>query len=301
MASEKKNWKMKILFFVGLPMLQLIYQTVMPFLDQTKKMRQEAKKVEDSIRQIKSDSLVFSPEWEKQMLLKETQVRESLPDAVNASDILRYFATSFESNHPGVEFTSLVPQPPAQSSIIADRESPNTKARVSKLQIKAKIPSEYLFAYLEHVENYRGLSRIQEVNFSSTGEGTQNKVLALDMNVELYLTPKDWVPKNKKESPVMREVASSGKPQNGSWFSTELERESPVEVKKEERVEKSKVLKVSKPGIVVRQLVGQSVVINENLYEEGDEVQGWTISKIDPVSKILLLKKGNSTSKVVIP
>lgn len=307
MAKSKGTAKQKMLTMLGLPLAFWAYQTATPFFEETKKMQAESKKLSEAVRQVKSDSITFSSDWESQMKLKEEQITAVLPNTIIPSEILRYFATGFEKNHPGVEFTSLVPQPPVQSSMIADKENPSSKVQISKLQIKAKMPSQYLFSYLDHVESYKGLLRIQEVSFSSISEAGKKDLLALDMSLELFVSPKDWIPKRlaKPNENSDRSVAAAPDEQSHNWFSTDSLSEKPGDVSRKnddvDSTPEKKPRRTTPPHILVRQFVGTSIVIGDDLFEEGDHVDGWLISKIDRKSKILLLKKNGVSFKVVVP
>lgn len=304
MAGKNTNWKSKLLFLAALPLLNLAYQLVGPYLDQTNKMRIDLKKAKDQIRQTNTEAQLFSNGWDKQITADEEKVAVVLPHTLVPSEILRYFATSFESSHEGVQFTSLIPQSPVQSQIIADKENPSVKMRVSKLQIKARMPSEYLFSYLEHVENYPGILRIQEVGFFSASEGPKKNILSLEMSVELYFSPKEWIPKSNKIEVVNERSTASNVPTaslagSEDWFSTG--NSQPKWERAEAEKEKVAPKPSKPPRIRVSQVVGSSVVIGEDLYEVGDHIQGWTVSKIDSKTKLLWLKKENEIFKVVIP
>lgn len=295
MAQVNKTWNPKLIVLVAMAILNGVYQLVTPYLEKTKKMQVEVQKVSDSIRQLKSDSELYNSDWEKLITEKEAKISESLPDSIVPSEVLRYFATQFEKSNPSVEFTSLIPSAPTQSAFIINKQSPPLKIRISKLQIKAKMPTDLLFSYLEHVEKYPGLLRVQEVSFASGGESKNKGLLALDMNIELFLTPKDWLPKSdaKGSSITDREVSAVNESESGSWFSGAGKGPSQLKEPKEHIPDY--------PKFRVHQLVGTSIVVGEQLYEEGERVDGWLISKIDRKAKTVWLKKGSDTFKVVIP
>lgn len=297
MAKKKGNNKRKLLLFLSLPFLNITYQVAAPYMAETKKMNSEALKLQNQIRQVQNDAILYSEDWEKKTEEKERELASILPDQITPSEVSRYFATNFEREYPGVQFTSLVPAPAGQSTISADRENQNVKARVSKVQIKAKMPPDQLLNYLEYAEKYPGFSKVSEVNFTASGE-SKKSTLDVEVSVDLFLVPKEWVRKelDKKSQTVERTTAAATTSVSGTnWFEVGTMGKSTIEGK----VEETELAPPKPPKFRVTQFVGSSIVVGDDLFEVGDQISGWRIVKVDPESRTVTIQFGKYSHKVV--
>ncbi len=311
LATAKKN--PKVLVIVGIAILFGLYQLASPFLEETSRMEEESKKLGEQIDSIQKDSAFFSKTWEEEIVAKEKELNLTFPEKISTQSIIRYFGTDFEKTHAGVSFTNLLPASPSVANIKVDPENPNIKPRVVKTQIKAFLPPQMLLEYLEYVEKYPGVWDISDFTALSVSNGKKS-VISMDVSLDLYMQPKDWV---KKEDPTKkldnnkedkRELAgdtSDASPnQTMAWFETEDLKEKPVDEEAEKKLETKeppKPVKLPPPAFTIKQFMGTGIVVGDDLYEEGDAVEGWRVIKINKIEKFVILKKSTTAYKVVIP
>lgn len=313
MAKGKGRWKKHLFLLAGLPLLQIGYRMVSPVFEKTGSMKEETLQLENTIAQVKQDSGSHSVKSEMEMAEKEKAVMLAIPDQLFPKDVLSYFVTKFEKQHPLIEFGNLVPAPPTTSNVQADPENPGIKARVMRFQINAKIPSALLVAYLDHIAGFNGLYGIQELTINTSGDDKHGGALQMALGLDFYMTPKEWLPpslvaSDKEERKEERKVASFQDSGVTNWFETsaidpQAEPESDPEDSKSapESVDnpvKKQVERPKPPRIPHARFVGSSIVVGEDLFEEGDDIGGWKILEINGARKFIIIKHGPLSRRV---
>ena len=279
---------------VALGVLALaIFRLLNPYMKETRSMRQELARVTQEMNDARNEEAQYSPKWEEQMTQKERALQERLPDRLNAGEVLGYFLNDFEEENQGrVLFLSVIYQPPTSVDFKSPSAGDTAVARSARYKIKAEIGQERLVPYLEHVENYPGLFRMESMTFSAPKGHTDR--LQMESTLEFYLAPKEWAnvelagnlkkPKPQEPEPDIAEP---------TWH--EIFVIAPPSGKK-----RNLAANRPQPAPHFSQLLGQSVVFDESLYEEGDTVNGWKILLIDPKRKLVTLRRGAAIEKVKV-
>ncbi len=298
MAGKKSKWKMRLLFLFGPPLLHAGYSVVSPFFEKTSEMKGEVDRLETKLKQIRTDSAAYSQNWQSEMARKEEQMAANIPNQLSPRDVMSYFATRFEKEHPQIEFSTLIPQPVTTSNLQADPETPSIKARLMRFQIRAKLPSSLLFTYLDHIEKYPGVFTLQELTLNSGGDGKRGESLSMDVGLDFYLTPKEWLPKIDGQETVLastlNRTPASTQLSTFDWFeAAATEPQKPLSNEDENLLEKPKrQAVVPPPRLMLVKFVGGSIVVGDDLIEEGDWIKGWQVTSIDAREKTVSLKRG---------
>ncbi len=319
MAEGKKKSRWKLFLLIGAPVLEGLYQIAGPYLQTTSKMKTEAAKIDTEIVSIRTDSDLHTKKWLTDMEAKEKAASLALPDEIALHDVLAYFVTSFESAHPGIRFASVLPQTPTNTTIVTEPKAPPIKLRAEILTIRAKIPPDLLFPYLEHIEAYPGLYHVGNISLANVEEDKKagGGSLTMDLALYLYLTPKELLAtatKGKGNGEESREPSADipNKDNKENWFEVNTLNPSPppaaaslvpekeaLTPAKPEPLKKT-VMLYKKPTFRVKQIMGGSVVVGDDLFEVGDSIQGWKVEKIDAKRGTVLLKRQNSSFEVQV-
>jgi hypothetical protein len=271
------------------------YKFLDPYFAETNRMREEIKKTELTIRELKDNAMAFSPEWEKKMVEKETRLQKEVPDIMDSALVLDYFLTKFEEKNRGkIQFMSVTHQS-GVSDIKMTVDKTKVSPRISRYKIKALVMQNAVVPYLEHSQKFSGLLTLEGFNLIVPATG--GPLLEMEAVLAFYLMPKEWVPPEKlleQNEPV---VALSALDEQ-SWFSI-FSSKSKAPVTPERAVPQTPVEQY--PKFKVDQIVGEGIVVDEILYEEGDTIQGWKVLHIQEDGKSVLLKKGPVTRRVEAP
>lgn len=262
-----------IIFYVA------AFRLTSSYREETKALREEIEKLDSNMTEHRSQMAIYGPEWAKEVEKSELELKETLPDEQDSAGVLEFFVTDFEKTSQGrAVFTSVTNQTPVHVEYkIGDSVKP-ARVRVARYKLKAEMEPELVVPYLQHLQEYPSLFRINTFVFSVKGKGN---LLDMDLGLEFYLSPAEWVADKQKvieekESPIRpwRQVfVSSGRRPAGT---------------------------TGKLPTITR-IVGGNVIINENLYEEGDVVNGWKIHSISGTKKTVILRSGSITKEVPVP
>lgn len=268
----------------------------MPYLDETDTMHAEIEKISKENQQIKLDTQSYDSSWSKTMAEKEKKLSEALPETMNSGAVLEYFLNQFEKKHIGkIEFTSVN----HQSAIATDIKVPGGKSkispRLSRYKIKARVLQDTVVSYLEHLENYPGLITLENLSLSLQPKST-GPFLEMEAAIGLFLMPTEWT-KPEKLSAEPPTLEGLSKQEEQTWFQIFSSNENSPDRK----VSSTENPYENNPRFKIDQVVGNGIVVNERLYEEGDLIKGWRILKVDPVQNSVVFKKGDMTRKVIIP
>jgi len=280
--EDKKNIKMMAV--AAVVFLFALYRLGSPFLKETQKMAAAAEKIEKAVVAVRQEAAMYGLGWEKTMGGRETLVMQRLPDTLRSSEVLKYFLTDFETQHAGkVAFTSVNHQKAQESEFKSGEGGKAARARAIRYKIRADLSQDKVVPYFEHIERYPGL--VNNAGFSFRVGDAKSSALEMELNLDLFLTPKAWVPKEvreKEEEPAVAEGASSKRwteifasPANGRGIASQSGRVP-----------------------AFQKIVGGNVVADESLYEEGDSINGWKILKIDKRKNTVTLKWGNVKKEV---
>jgi len=319
MAPKGSKSNKKLLYVAALPVLYVAWGWVSPYLEETKQMGLELEKLDKAVQQIKADGEAFSGDWQKNLMQREKEALSLVPDVISTSDVLRYFSTDFARKNQGIQFSTLLPQSVGISNIKVDEEDPNIRVRVSRLQIKAITNPEVLLAYVEHLEKYPGSFRLSELAMNSVGTTKADAKVDLSILVEMFLSPKEWLPKDLKDGSSIdpkRDVAAiEGSQKNYDWFqvsSLEVAKEPTAEVAQPEaeeveiKVTKPLIRRIEKPvphsppNFKIARFIGDSIVVDERLYEVGDQVNGWSLVSIVGSTRSLRVQKDKTIYRIEI-
>ena len=282
--DDKKNIRM--LLVAGAVLLLAVYRLGSPFLKETEEMRVEAQEIEQNIIAVRQEAAMYGLGWEKTMGGREKTVMERLPDGLRSSDVLKYFLTDFEQRSPGrALFTSVNHQRVIESEFKSGEGKHAVRARAIRYKFKANLTQDRIVPYFEHLEKYPGL--FHHGGYSLAVDGVKSQALEMELNLDLFLTPKEWVPSEKRNPE--EDALEDSRLANKTW--------------KEIFVSNSGGRSLASPlGKLPKfeRIVGGNVVAEESLYEEGDLVSGWKILKIDQRKKTVLLKSGKVTKEVKI-
>jgi hypothetical protein len=268
------------------------YQVISPFMKETDRMRAESAKIGTEIQQLKADLSSYDEVWEKKMAAKEAQMQKKIPDVINSASVLDYFLTRFDSAHPNrIFFTSVTHQPGVAAEIkVKGVKGNNLNPRLSRYKIISKVAQDTVVSYLDHIEKYEGMCGIENfaLNLPKKGGGP---LIDMEATIGFYLSPKDWVPPDKLGEDAGNVSLERGEEQN--WFQIFSADGNRTVANSGDGYEKY-------PRFKVDQIVGESIVVLEQLYEEGDFVQGWKVMRIEEDRKSVILKKGGITRRLSI-
>ncbi|MBI4404246.1 MAG: hypothetical protein HY537_08800 [Deltaproteobacteria bacterium] len=305
MAAKGDKKKKIISLIIVQVVLWLFWQVAFPFLKRTGEIKAEAAKLDKEIKEIQLDLKTYTSDWDVEMKNREDRLLHEIPNTLDSGEVLRYFVSEYEEKNPSVRFLSVLPQSLATSGVGADPEKPDVKARFARYVVAAQMPQNLIITYLQHIDKYAGafLYDSFELNIIDSNKG----LLRANVTYDLYVGPKEWMMPTGAPSPtrvVAAELPTSSK-SNSNWFgalsNSEHEKDKRVgssvsevrETGSQDSYERSPRFKIS-------HIIGESIVINESLFEEGDFVGGWKIARVDQVAKTVLLRKGEQNYKVTV-
>lgn len=283
MNKDKKT----MLIAAGVLVIAL-YRLGSPYLEHTKEIQAEAEKAGVVINALKQEAAMFGQGWENTMTKREEEVNRKFPDSLNSSDVLNYFLSKFEQAHPGrAWFLAVNYQRATNSDFKTGTGSSTVAARSIRYKITAELGQEVVVPFIEHIEKYSGLFRSENYGFSVSP--TRGNALQMELALEFFLTPKEWVPPGVLVADMEPEEEEKG--QKKTWqqiFVSNPNARGPA----------GKPAPAKLP--VVEKIIGTSVVVNENLYEEGDSVGGWKVDKVSPSTRKVIFKWGSVTKEVSV-
>lgn len=283
--DDRKN--MKMMAIAAAVFLVALYRLGAPYLQETKDMAIEADKIEKSIVAVRQEAAMYGLGWEKTMGGREAIAMTKLPDNLRSSEVLKYFLTDFEAQHPGrVIFNSVNHQKMQSSEFKSGEGNKAASARAIRYKIRADFMQDNLVPYFEYIEKYPGLFHNTGFSFSVTD--TKSATLEMELNLDLFLSPKEWLPPEKREPEEELASSKDGQPAK-RW--TEI-----FVSHGEGRGIASKSQRIPR----FEKIVGGNAVSEESLYEEGDTILGWKILKIDSRKKVVTLKFGNVKKEVKV-
>ena len=243
---------------------------------------------------------------EKKIEDADRKVKARLPDKTNSSEVLDYFVTQFDREHPGTIAFQSATQSAVTPVSFGMAGSVSTQPRAARYRFEASMHQTMLIPYMEHMEKYNGLYRLNDFTFEVPQGNGQADTLKANLFFEFYLAPFDWVPPDKlaeakketKPGTVEEPPVETDPNQFRGVFVSQPVENKPPPQQTVARIGRStaSVAKVPK----FERIVGTSVVHDENIFEEGDSVGVWKIMRVDPRSKSVTLKNGSTTKTVVV-
>lgn len=283
------------------------YRLGAPFIEETDQMNKEAEKLGKEIQQVRLDAAQYDKAWEKKIEDADRKVKARLPDKTNSSEVLDYFVTQFDKEHPGTIAFQSATQSAVTPVSFGLPGSANTQPRAARYRFEANMHQTMLIPYMEHMEKYNGLYRLNDFVFEVPQGNGQADTLKAQLFFEFYLAPLDWVPaeklaeaKKETKGAAPEEPAAETDPNQfrGVFVS------QPVDTKPPPTQNVAKIAPRSTASVAkmpkFERIVGTSVVHDENIYEEGDSVGSWKIIRVDPTSKSVTLKNGSTTRTVTV-
>jgi len=281
--DDRRNIKM--MGIAAVVFLIALYRLGSPFLKETTDMVAEAERLEKSIVAVRQEAAMYGLGWEKTMGGREIIAAAKLPDTLQSSEVLKYFLTDFEAQSPGrVVFNSVNHQKAQSSDFKSGEGNQAVRARAIRYKFRADFMQDKLVPYFEHLERYPGL--VHNTGFSFTVADSKSSTLEMELNLDFFLTPKEWLPKEKREP---EEAAGTEVTPAKNWTQIFVSNG-------EGRTVASNSHKLPR----FERIVGGNVVSEESLYEEGDTIRGWKIVKIDKRKKLVTLKYGNVKKEVKV-
>ena len=292
-----------------------LYRLGAPYLEETGKMEEEAIKLGKEVQQVRLDAAQFDKAWEKKIEDTGRKVKARLPDKINSSEVLDYFVTQFDRQHPGTIAFQSATQSSLSSVSFGIAGSPNTQPRAARYRFEANMHQTMLIPYVEHMEKYNGLFKLNDFVFEVNTEKNQADSLHANLFFEFYLAPIDWVPEDR-----LAEMKKLEKSKTGAVATKEAE-----DTQEDNTFRQVFVSTPNAPASVPRapaevthrlssggggggggklpkleKIVGTSVISDENIFEEGDSIGSWKIIRVDSRAKSVTLKNGSTTKTVVV-
>lgn len=289
----------KNIAIAGAVLLFALYRLGSPFLEETDEMKKELDKIKQEVIEVKLEAAQYDKAWEKKMTEIDTKVQALLPDDLNSSDVLDYFLARFERQNTGHIWFLAVTQAGIQTvNFNSGNNQAGSNPRAAKYRFEANLDQTKVVTYIEHIEKYAGLFRLSDFTFYVTKEARD--ALKMEMSLEFYLSPKEW-----KKADALADQDDDGdvpEDQPAPWRQVFLS--SPTEAKPQ-------VVQARKPASHLRRggakrlpifekMVGDAVIADETMYEEGDQVGGWKIMQINPKAKTVTLRSGDVTKTVMV-
>ncbi len=285
-----------------------LYRLGAPYLEETGKMDEEAVKLGKEIQQVRLDAAQYDKAWEKKIEDTERKVKARLPDQINSSEVLDYFVTQFDKQHPGtIAFESATQSALAPVSF-GLTGSPNSQPRAARYRFEANMHQTMLIPYVEHMEKYNGLFRINDFAFEVPQQKGQADSIHANLFFEFYLAPVDWIPDDKlAEAKKTTKGEAGAKPNPETTPEEDTFRQvfvsAPTTAAAPRAPAEVSHVRASGGGArlpKLEKIVGTSVISDENIFEEGDSIGPWTIIRVDTRAKSVTLKNGSSTKTVVV-
>jgi len=279
----------KSIAIAGVVFLVALYRLGGPFLEGTKQMAAEEEKLVREIRELKDTAAMYTDSWEQKMKEREEKSKTRLPDAIDSSGVLDYFLAKFEQGNVGhVSFTSVSQQQVASTNFKAGTAA----ARAVRYKIESQMNQDRVVPYIEHIERYPSLFRVDSFNILVSPEVAG---LKMDLTLEFYVAPREWggalepiVASKEEKVPGAPSKPKAWQQIFLSSFGGKADRKPAFSGRKAGKVP------------VFSSILGTSVISNEGLYEEGDKVNGWRILQIDSKERTVKLSNGVSVKTVVV-
>ncbi len=275
-----------------------LYRLGSPFMEETEAMEKESAKFAAEITSVRDELAQYAKGWEDKMAKLEQHVKEQLPDNINSSDILDYFVSKFEAGNAGHAWFLAVSQAPTTTFALNLAKADMKEApRVARYKFEAQLTQERVVQYIEHIEKFAGLFMVNDYSFYVAKE-TANGGLKMDMNVSFFLAPKEWAgPEETKKKGPDEDDEEAEKPHQWRQIFLSSVLDNAVKAKRKPAFTGGSTAK-KLPDI--SKIVGRAIVSDENLFEEGDKVGGWTVLGIDSATGTVTLKYGDTIKKVVV-
>lgn len=286
-----------------------LYRLGAPFLEETETMRVEGDKLAKEIQQVRLDAAQYDKTWERKIEDADRKVKARLPDKINSSEVLDYFVTQFDKQHPG----TIAFQSATQSAItpvsFGQPGAASTQPRAARYQIEEQMHQTMLIPYVEHVEKYNGLYRVNNFTFEVPQGVGQGDTLKAALFFEFYLAPLDWVPPDKLAEIKQEEKGKDGAPASASDSDGNLFRQVFASAPTAPQAPRApaaaspllggsthRAPKIPK----IEKIVGTSIVSDESIFEEGDMLGSWRILRVDTRTRSVTLKSGSTVKTVVV-
>jgi len=291
--------KTKNLVIAGAVVVFALWRLGAPFLEETDDMKKELEKIKQEISQIRTEAAQYDKAWETKMTSIDTRVKALLPDDLNSSDVLDYFLAQFEKLNTGhIWFLSVTQAGIMTVNFNSGRNAAGGNPRAAKYRFEAQLHQAKMVPYIEHIEKYAGLFRLSDFTFYVTKEIPDS--LKMEMNLEFYLSPKEWIKADSiadKDDEDDDGEDNQPAPWRQVFLSTPAETKAAVATRKlASHIRRAGAGKLP----VFDRMVGDSVIADETLYEEGDTVGGWKIMQIDPKTKSVRLQSGDVTKTIMV-
>lgn len=284
--------KTRIVLLIG-GLLAFIYTYGLPYLKETGRINSQAIKIQKELTGLKQRAADYGANWDKEMSAKEKKIREQLPDTVNSAANLDYLVKEFEKENPKkVNFISASYQASTASEFKIKEKKETISPRVSRYKIRTQMEQERVIPYLEHLERFATLHHLENVGVNLTKSG--DFPLEMEVVIAAYLAPKNWVTEEVLTAEDKNSVPVDPN-QWQNWF-----QEGATTAKKSREISQVN----PDAGVIrfkIQQLMGNGIVVDENLYEEGDWVKGWRVLKVDNLKRSVILQQGDIKRRVSIP
>ncbi len=289
-----------------------LYRLGAPFLEETDFMRKEGEKLASEIQQVRLDAAQYDKTWEKKIEDADRKVKARLPDKINSSEVLDYFVTQFDKQHPGTIAFQSATQSPITPVSFGQPGGANTQPRAARYRFEAQMHQTMLIPYVEHIEKYNGLYRVNDFTFEVPQGNSQGDTLKASLFFEFYLAPLDWVPPDKLAE-IKKEEKEKGAADPAAASDTEgsLFRQVFVSAPTAPQQAQAPRLPAAASPLLgqtvkipklpkIEKIVGTSIVSDENIFEEGDQLGSWKIMRVDPRTKSVTLKSGSTVKTMVV-
>lgn len=303
MAEKTPAQKKKQIIIATVAFLFGLYRMGTPYMEETDDMKKEADKIAKQVTDIRDEAAQYGKGWQDRMDKIEKDVKAQLPDSLDSGAVLEYFLARFEKEHPGaVTFLSVSTQAISYMPMKSGREGDKEPPRTQRYKLEARMAQDQVVPYIQHMESYSGLFMITDFTFHLEKEFVG--ALKMEMALIFFLSPKEWITTDPKVAAkdddddddedlkpkgwtqvFLPALAEPGRPAAASSSSRE-----PAHARR------AFVHKVPTPD----RLVGGSVVIDESLYEEGDKVGPWTITRVDQAAHKVTFKAGSTIKTVSV-
>jgi len=294
MTAPKKKWKLVAMAVLAVPVLRWIGSGVGEFTHKISETSTKAAQAEKEIDGLKRDIATYTEDWGRSADQREMLLKKEFPDSIKPSEVMRYFIGDFVQKHPRADFDSIVPGSPVPSAIPVDPATPAVKVRAALFRIRGNLPDSLVLEYLNHIQGYPGAMTVHDLSLT-VAPGAKDR-LRIDFSLSLYVAPVEWLARPAPAAPA-RGVAAAAEAEGGAggdWFhASRAERQ-----KKPEKAPGSDGRKIS--SLRINKIIGGFAVINGEIYEVGDRIHGWKVSRIDQTRNAVVLKQGSQERTLVM-
>jgi len=285
-----------------------LYRLGGPFLEETEVMNKEVDKLAKEIQQVRLDAAQYDKSWEKKIEEADRKVKARLPDKINSSEVLDYFVTQFDKQHPGTIAFQSATQSNTSPVSFGTPGGANTQPRAARYRFEAQMHQTMLIPYVEHMEKYNGLFRVNDFQFEVSQAHNAGDTLKANLFFEFYLAPLDWVPRErlaelKKEAAKAPESTTASDAEGTIFrqvFASAPSTNHPSAPRAPAAAVTSLAPRSERKLPKFSKMIGTSVVSNESIFEEGDTIGPWKILRVDPRTKSVTLKSGSTVKTVVV-